>query len=108
MSVAHRPLSPHLGIYRWKLTMALSILHRMTGVFLSMGAVLLVTMLISVASGPDYFGFMMGLLTHPIGTLLLFFWSFSLYLHMANGVRHLFWDMGWGFSKSTFHKGKIF
>ena len=107
MGTTQRPLSPHLGIYRWKLTMALSILHRMTGVFLSIGAVLLVFVLVSIASGPNQFDSMYSLLSHPIGQLLLFAWTFSLFLHMANGVRHLIWDMGIGLDKSTANNSGI-
>lgn len=107
MGVAQRPLSPHLGIYRWKLTMALSIFHRMTGVFLSLGAAALVIVLASLASGAEPFSNIINLLQHPIGQVLLFAWTVSLYLHMANGVRHLFWDMGVGFDKSITSKSGI-
>lgn len=107
MGVAQRPLSPHLGIYRWKLTMALSIFHRMTGVFLSLGAVALVIVLASLASGAEPFSKIIQLFHHPIGQVLLFAWTASLYLHMANGVRHLFWDMGVGFDKSITSKSGI-
>ena len=101
MGVPQRPLSPHLGIYRWQLTMALSILHRLTGVFLSIGALVLVIVLASIASGPNEFVVVQEWISHPIGQLVLIAWIFSLFLHMANGVRHLFWDAGWGFEKST-------
>lgn len=107
MGVAQRPLSPHLGIYRWKLTMALSIFHRMTGVFLSIGAVALVVVLAALASGAEQFSTIIKLFQHPIGQLLLFAWTASLYLHMANGVRHLFWDMGLGFDKSVTSKSGV-
>lgn len=107
MGTPQRPLSPHLGIYRWKLTMALSILHRMTGVFLSIGAVLLVVVLISIASGPNQFEAIYALLSHPLGQLLLLAWTFSLFLHMANGVRHLIWDMGIGLDKTTANNSGI-
>lgn len=107
MGVAQRPLSPHLGIYRWKLTMALSIFHRMTGVFLSLGAVVLVVVLATLASNAESFNKITSLFQHPIGQLLLFAWTVSLYLHMANGVRHLFWDMGLGFDKAATSKTGI-
>ena len=101
MGVPQRPLSPHLGIYRWQLTMALSIFHRLTGVFLSIGAVLIVIVLASIASGPNEFVLVQEWISHPFGQILLVAWTFSLFLHLANGVRHLFWDAGLGFEKST-------
>ena len=101
MGIPQRPLSPHLGIYRWQLTMALSILHRASGVFLSIGAVLLVIVLASIATGASQFEMIQHWLAHPIGLLLLLAWTFSLYLHLANGVRHLIWDMGMGLEKAT-------
>lgn len=104
MGTSQRPLSPHLGIYRWQLTMALSILHRMSGVFLSIGAVLLVAVLMSVAMGASQFEKIQTWLAHPIGLILLLGWSFALYLHLANGVRHLVWDAGWGLEKNTANK----
>lgn len=101
MGTSQRPLSPHLGIYRWQLTMALSILHRASGVFLSIGAVLLVAILVSITSGPDHFETLQHWLSHPIGLALLLAWTLSLYLHLANGVRHLIWDAGMGLEKNT-------
>ncbi len=101
MSVSQRPLSPHLQVYSWHLTMALSILHRMTGVFLSFGAVALVIVLSSLASGADAYSCVHDALTHPIGLLFLFAWTFALYFHMANGVRHLVWDAGLGLGKKV-------
>ncbi len=97
MSIGDRPLSPHLGIHRWHLTMAMSILHRMTGVFLGLGAVLLVVWLVSVASGPAAFAVVTALLGSVIGQLVLFGCAFSFFYHLGNGVRHLFWDIGLGF-----------
>ena len=101
MGTPQRPLSPHLGIYRWQLTMALSILHRASGVFLSIGAVLLVAVLMSVAMGASQFETIQRWLAHPVGLVLLVGWSFALYLHLANGVRHLVWDAGYGLEKNT-------
>lgn len=101
MGTPQRPLSPHLGIYRWQLTMALSILHRMSGVFLSFGAVLLVVVLASVASGSSQFETIQCWLSHPIGLVLLVIWTLALYLHLANGVRHLIWDTGRGLGKAA-------
>mgnify|MGYP000271236789 CR=1 FL=1 len=108
MGTPQRPLSPHLGIYRWQLTMALSILHRMSGVFLSFGAVLMVVILAAIASGSSQFETIQSWLAHPIGILLLVAWSFALYLHLANGVRHLIWDAGVALEKNTANQSGLF
>lgn len=107
MATPQRPLSPHLGIYRWQLTMALSILHRMSGVFLSIGAMLMVAVLMAVSMGDSQFELVQTWLSHPIGLLLLFAWTFALYLHLANGFRHLIWDAGIGLEKHTANKSGI-
>ncbi|MGE0736174.1 MAG: succinate dehydrogenase, cytochrome b556 subunit [Alphaproteobacteria bacterium] len=96
-----RPLSPHLQIYRWQWTMALSILHRATGVALAVGTLLLVYWLMAAAAGPEYFKSAQGFLKGWIGTLLLLGWSFALFYHLCNGIRHLFWDAGKGFELKT-------
>jgi succinate dehydrogenase / fumarate reductase cytochrome b subunit len=101
MSRPERPLSPHLQIYRWELTMALSILHRMTGVGLMLGLVALVGWLIALMAGPASFAMVNGWLASPVGLLLLCLWTLSLFLHLGNGVRHLFWDFGLGFELAT-------
>lgn len=97
MGQANRPLSPHLDIYRWQITNTLSILHRMTGVVLTTGAVALAIWLVALASGPDAYLGVMDLLGSPPGLLLLFGWSFCFFYHLCNGIRHLCWDAGWGF-----------
>ncbi len=97
MSKGDRPLSPHLGIHRWHLTMAMSIVHRMTGVVLGAGAILFVAWLVSVAQGPAAFAVITGWLQGPFGVLLLLGWTFSFFYHLANGIRHMFWDVGRGF-----------
>lgn len=107
MGTPQRPLSPHLGIYRWQLTMALSILHRASGVFLSIGAVLMVVVLTSIAMGESQYATVQSWLAHPIGLVLLAGWSFALYLHLANGVRHLIWDAGMGLEKHTANKSGL-
>ena len=97
MRSADRPLSPHLQIYRWQLTSVLSILHRATGVALSAGTILLVWWLIAAASGPEAYEGVQDFLGSWIGLLLLFGWTLSLFYHLCNGIRHLFWDIGKGF-----------
>ncbi|MEM7304467.1 MAG: succinate dehydrogenase, cytochrome b556 subunit [Pseudomonadota bacterium] len=108
MATPHRPLSPHLGIYRWQLTMALSILHRASGVFLSLGAILSVIVLACIASGSASYQFIQGWLASPLGLILLIAWTAALYLHMANGVRHLIWDMGYGLEKHTANQSGLY
>ena len=92
-----RPLSPHLQIYRLPITAVLSILHRMTGVILSLGLVLLVVLLATVAWSAETYQFLRAMLSHWLGQLFLIAWTASLYLHLCNGIRHLFWDAGLGF-----------
>jgi succinate dehydrogenase / fumarate reductase cytochrome b subunit len=99
MTKHDRPLSPHLSIYRWPVTMTLSILHRMTGVALSIGLVVLVALLQSIANGAASYAALADLLTTMPGKILLFGWCFAFFLHLCNGVRHLFWDLGLGFEK---------
>jgi len=92
-----RPLSPHLQIYRWQLTMVLSIIHRMTGVALAAGTILLIALLLALAAGPDAYQSVRAFCSSWLGLLLLFGWSWALCFHMFNGLRHLLWDVGWGF-----------
>ena len=97
MPHTERPLSPHLGIYRWQLTMMLSILHRATGVALAVGTLLLIALLLALAAGPEPYGAVRGFCASPFGLVLLFGWTWSLCFHLCNGIRHLAWDAGWGF-----------
>jgi succinate dehydrogenase / fumarate reductase cytochrome b subunit len=99
MNESGRPLSPHLSVYRWPITMTLSILHRVTGIGLSMGFVVFAAWLLSAASSGDYFAVVSEMLRSGIGRLLLIGWSFAFFFHLSNGVRHLFWDAGRGFEK---------
>jgi succinate dehydrogenase cytochrome b subunit len=96
-----RPLSPHLQIYRWQLTSVLSILHRMTGIALSVGTLLLAWWLIAAATGPAAFDTAQGFIGSWFGRLLLLGWSWALFYHLANGIRHLAWDAGFGFELRT-------
>jgi len=97
MQTTRRPLSPHLQVYRWQWTMALSILHRMTGVALAVGTLLLAWWLIAAAAGPEAYAGAQGFIGSWLGRLLLFGWTFALFYHLANGIRRLGWDAGWGF-----------
>ncbi len=100
-AMTNRPLSPHLQIYKPQLTSVLSILHRITGVALSVGTILLVYWLVAAASGPGAFATAAGFIGSWLGLLLLFGWTFALFFHLANGIRHLFWDAGIGFELKT-------
>ena len=97
MPHAERPISPHLGIYRWQLTMVLSIVHRATGVALAVGTILLIALLLALAAGPEPYATVRGFCASPLGLFLLFGWTWSLCFHLCNGIRHLAWDAGWGF-----------
>ncbi len=95
MSNQDRPLSPHLLMYRPQLTSVLSITHRMTGVGLAAGTLLLVDWLAATAAGEAAFETAHAVIGSFIGRLFLFGWSFALFYHLCNGIRHLLWDMGY-------------
>lgn len=100
MSNPGRPLSPHLQVFRWPITMLLSILHRVTGVALSLGLVVYVLWLVHAAAGPEQYQYFRTAMASPPGIALLVGWTFAFLLHLANGVRHLVWDTGRGFAIS--------
>ena len=91
-----RPLSPHLQIWRWHITMWGSILNRATGVALYVGALIVAAWAISLANGPEAYAGFKGLLGSPLGKLVMFGLTVSFFYHLANGVRHLVWDSGHG------------
>ena len=95
------PLSPHLQIYRWPITMVASITHRATGVALAGGTLFLTWWLIAAASGPDAYERFAAAAAHPLGRFVLFGFVWSLAFHMLNGIRHLAWDVGYGFKVPT-------
>lgn len=94
MKADTRPLSPHLQIYAFRLHMMMSISHRITGVALVAGTFVIMYWLWAAASGPQDYAYAIKLMGTPIGLALLAGWSFALFYHMCNGVRHLFWDAG--------------
>jgi len=104
MSTNNRPLSPHLDVYRLPLTAFVSVIHRGTGAALSVGTVALVWWLIALAGGEESFNTAQQLLGSIIGQLVLLGWTFSLFIHLANGIRHLIWDSGYGFEKDQVTK----
>jgi succinate dehydrogenase cytochrome b subunit len=100
MSSTERPLSPHLQVYRPQITSVLSILHRLTGVTLTLGTLLLTWWLVSAAYGPDAFADAQAFVGSWFGQLLMWGFTFALFYHLGNGIRHLAWDFGWGFELS--------
>lgn len=103
-----RPLSPHFGIYRWPVTMATSIIHRATGIALSAGTIVLCWWLIAVANGPEAFNEFNRVATTPLGEVVLFGFVWSLSYHLLNGIRHLAWDLGYGFAVPTATRSGVF
>ena len=101
MSNNGRPLSPHLSIYRWPITMTTSILHRATGVAMSVGFIVLAGWLFDAAMGAETYAAMLSYMDTMVGKLLLIGWSFAFFFHLSNGVRHLLWDSGRGLEKTT-------
>jgi succinate dehydrogenase / fumarate reductase cytochrome b subunit len=101
MANSKYPISPHLQIYRLPFTALLSIAHRLTGVILAFGSVLLVWLLAAAAEGAESYQSLFTHLDSWYGQLFLLGFVFSLYLHFCNGVRHLFWDVGYGFELET-------
>lgn len=108
MAAHNRPLSPHLQIYQWQLTAVMSILHRGTGAVLAIGILPFVYWLMAIAGGEASYSQAHSLLAHPVGLLMLFGWTFALFYHLCNGIRHLMWDAGWGFDiKTVYQTGYI-
>ncbi|MCU0837680.1 MAG: succinate dehydrogenase, cytochrome b556 subunit [Rhodospirillales bacterium] len=97
MPATDRPLSPHLQVYRPQITSVLSILHRITGVAVTFGTLLLTWWLVAAAYGPDAFANVQGFLGSFVGQLVLWGFCFAVWYHFGNGIRHLLWDFGWGF-----------
>lgn len=95
-----RPLSPHLSVYRWPVTMVTSILHRATGIGMAAGFIVLVAWLFDAAAGPETYAVFLGAANSLFGKLLLIGWSWAFFYHLSNGIRHLVWDSGRGFEKS--------
>lgn len=95
MATDNRPLSPHLQVYRPQLTSVMSISHRISGLLLSLGMMVVVTWLVALAAGPDAFAAVNGWLASPVGLIGLLLWTAALFYHLLNGIRHLFWDAGW-------------
>ncbi len=104
MSNNNRPLSPHLQVYKPQITSILSILHRITGAGLALGAVLVTVWLWAALSGDEAFGFVQMFRESIIGQIMLFGWSFAFLYHMLNGIRHLKWDVGFGINMPSVYR----
>jgi succinate dehydrogenase / fumarate reductase cytochrome b subunit len=96
-----RPRSPHVQVYRPQLTSVLSFGHRLSGLFLSLGAVLLVGWLLAAVTEASAFAYLNAWLGSFLGLVLLFVWTLALFFHLCNGIRHLFWDAVVGFELKT-------
>jgi len=107
VSPRQRPVSPHLTIYRWPVTMATSITHRVTGVALYLGMIFLTWWLMGLASGPDVYQPFVRIAASPLGQLAIFGFLWSLAYHFLNGIRHLAWDLGYGFAVPTANRTAV-
>ncbi len=105
--LVRRPLSPHLQVYRWPLSMALSITHRITGVGLGVGTLLMTAWLVTAATSEDGFERCQSFLGSAVGLFLLFCWTLALVFHLMSGMRHLWMDTGHGFDEKTYHASGI-
>jgi succinate dehydrogenase / fumarate reductase, cytochrome b subunit len=105
-----RPLSPFMfpKWYRFQITSALSILHRLTGIALAVGTVLLTWWLVAVATGGELFLATHAFIASRLGMLLLFGWSAAFFYHLCSGIRHLVWDAGYGFEiRNAYRSGYV-
>ncbi|TPG08359.1 succinate dehydrogenase, cytochrome b556 subunit [Rhodanobacter glycinis] len=102
MADTQRPLSPHLQVYRWQVQMVSSILHRATGIALAVGSLLVVCGLLHLAAGEESFNYFKSLIGSPVGLVLLVGWSWALFYHLCNGIRHLVQDVGLGYGIPQF------
>lgn len=104
MATQDRPLSPHLQVYRPQITSMLSILHRITGVGLGVGTLLIAWWLIAAATGPEAFETAQAFIGSLFGRLILFGFTWALFYHLCNGIRHLIWDAGYGYDLDSVTK----
>ena len=102
-----RPISPHLQVYKPQITSVLSIFHRITGVALTFGLILLVAWIFTLSLGEEYFQYFVMFIKSWFGLLILFGFTFALNYHLCNGIRHLFWDAGYGYEIETVHKSGL-
>ena len=102
MAQTGRPLSPHLQVYKWQVQMVTSIVHRATGIALSVGTLIVLWGVFSLAHGEDSYNQFKTCIGSPIGLILMFGWTWALFYHLCNGIRHLFQDGGMGYAIPQF------
>ncbi len=100
MTENSRPLSPHLFIYKWEITMVLSIIQRVTGAGMFFGTLLILWWLVAAAIGDPALAIVYRVAGSFVGQIVLFFFVWALFQHMLQGLRHFVWDLGWGFSEA--------
>jgi succinate dehydrogenase / fumarate reductase cytochrome b subunit len=105
--MAERPLSPHITVYRWAYTMTLSILHRISGVALALALLGLIAWLVSASLGADAYAAILPLLTGMAGKILVALAVTALIFHFCNGLRHLAWDLGWGYERTDARRSAV-
>jgi succinate dehydrogenase / fumarate reductase, cytochrome b subunit len=102
--LVRRPLSPHLQVYRPQITTFTSIMHRVTGVALAIGTLLMTWWLVAAATSDEAFATVQYFMGSPLGLLFLFGWTLALIYHLLNGLRHLAWDAGFGFDAPEYRQ----
>ena len=108
MNKNNKPLSPHLTIYKPQITSVMSITHRATGVFQSLGTLFILTYFLSVVLNEDFYKMFEYFIESYVGKTFLFFYLLSLCYHLCNGIRHLLWDLGFGFEiKNVYYSGYL-
>jgi len=107
VELRERPLSPHLSIYKPQITSVMSIMHRITGIFLLLGLFLDVAFIFALVCGEESFNSMVAFINSFFGKLIMTGFIFSLYYHLCNGIRHMFWDMGKGINIPCVKKSGI-
>ena len=99
--IDNRPLSPHLSIHKKVLTAVFSIFHRLTGIFLTLGSLLLVFWFLSISIGENFYNYFQIISSNFIFKVILFFWTLALFYHLFNGIRYLFWSFSLGMDLKT-------
>lgn len=102
-----RPLSPHLGVYKFMYTMSLSILHRITGLAATVGFLVFIAWLMALATGHDAYATAMRAVATPVAKLLLAGFTFAFVYHFCNGIRHLVWDTGRGLERAQARRSGV-
>ena len=106
--IDNRPLSPHLSIHKKVLTAVFSIFHRLTGIFLTLGSLLLVFWFLSISIGENFYNYFQIISSNFIFKVILFFWTLALFYHLFNGIRYLFWSFSLGMElKTVYFSGYI-